>query len=42
VFIVYFVIESVQKLLDTPSYVGVCVCVCVSVRERERMYAVAS
>jgi hypothetical protein len=30
--VVYFVIESVRKLLDTPSYVCVCVCVCVYAR----------
>jgi hypothetical protein len=27
----YFVIDSVRKLLDTPSCVYVCVCVCVCV-----------
>jgi hypothetical protein len=26
---VYFVIDSVRKLSDTPSYVCVCVCVCM-------------
>jgi hypothetical protein len=31
---VYFVIDSIRKLLDTPSFVCVCVCVCVRARVR--------
>jgi hypothetical protein len=29
--VVYFVIDSVRKLLDTPSYVCMYVCMCVCV-----------
>jgi len=35
--VVYFVIDSVRKLLDTPSYVCVCVCVFVFVHVCMRM-----
>jgi hypothetical protein len=36
VVVVYFVIDSVRKLFDTPSRARVCVCVCA--RARARVY----
>jgi len=36
IIIIYFVIDSARKLLNTPSCVCVCVCVCTRARKRER------